>query len=422
MGKKTGYLVSILAGLILGLALVWLVGRIFPAASPDRSTPLAATVAAGPANQPAASSPLPYQNNAITQAAVQPPRPTPPPAIGGEYIALGDSVAYGIGAPDPNGQGYAGLFYANYLKRVQPDLLAYRNLAVPGETSSSFLAVSNGKSQLQRFQEEIAAAAKAGLRVSPVTLTIGGNDILAVEGKSNSEREAALARFDTNLSRILSEIKTQIGQADLLVTTYYNPLAYNTGGNDIESDWFRRFDGVIRQRVQEKGAKIVDFTSPVAGNEKNLTWITSNDVHPTPTGHAVLAEAVWQAAGYDTTPPRLTLTYSPVAENGSVSSNSRLVFKVAATDDWSFVLNSAAETDQTPGAGKLAGAWVTLDDNPRSPLNAVPARYARVPTGGQEFDYILDTSLLAPGKHTLKFEATDTADNTAPLEISFTQL
>lgn len=423
MRKLTGYLVFILAGLLLGLALVWLVGRIFPATSPGRPAALSATSTAAPSGQPAAAtSPLPYQSSAVTQAAAQPPRPTPPPSIGAEYIALGDSVAYGIGAPDPNAHGYAGLFYANYLKRVQPDLLAYRNLAVPGETSSSFLAIAGGKSQLQRFKDEVAAAAKAGWRVSPVTLTIGGNDILAVEGKSNAEREAALARFDTNFSRILDEIKTQIGQADLLVTTYYNPLAYNTGGNDIESDWFRRFDGIIRQRIQEKGAKIVDFTSPVAGDEKNLTWITSNDVHPTPAGHAVLAQAVWQASGYDTSPPRLTLTYNPVAAAGTVSSNSRIVFKISAVDDWSFALNSAPDTDQPPGAGKLAGAWVSLDGGSRSPVNPVPARYARVPTGGQEYNYILDTTFLAPGKHTLKFEATDMAGNTAPLEISFTQL
>lgn len=423
MRKNLGFVGLIITGLVLGLAVAWLTGRFSPAAAPGPAASIASTNVNTQANPPVpTNSPLPYQSTGVTQAPVQPARPAAPAAIGGEYIALGDSVAYGIGAPDPNTQGYAGLFYANYLKRVQPDLVAYHNLAIPGETTATFLVKSSGKSQLQSFKDEIVAAAKAGLRVSPVSLTIGGNDILDVEGKSNSDREAALSKFDTNFSRILDEIKTQIGQADLLVTTYYNPMAYNTGGNDIESDWFRRFDAVIRQRVQEKGAKLVDFTSPVVGNEKNLTWITSNDVHPTPAGHTVLAQAMWKATGYDTTAPSLTLTYNPVAANGTVNSNSRLVFKLSAVDDWSITMNPGSDTDP-PGAGKVAGAWVSLDGASRSAIGAIPARYSKVPTGGgQEFNYILDTSLLAPGKHTLKFEATDMAGNTAPMELSFTQL
>ncbi|MDB5082910.1 MAG: hypothetical protein JWP00_4834 [Chloroflexi bacterium] len=422
MRKKLGFLVPILAGLLLGLALVWLVGRFFPATTPGRSATLPSQSAAIQVNQPVnTTSPLPFQSTGTTQAAAQPARPTPPPSIGSQYIALGDSVAYGIGSPDPIQQGYAGLFYASYLKRVQPNLLKYRNLAVPGETTTSFLAVSNGKSQLQRFKDEVAAAAKAGLRISPVTLTIGGNDILAVQSKSEAEREAALALFDKNFSRILDEIKAQIGQADLLVTTYYNPLAYNTGGNDVESDWFRRFDGVIRQRAQERGVKIADFTAPVAGNERSLTWITSNDVHPTPAGHIVLAQAVWKASGYDTTPPKVTLTYNPVASNGTVNSNSRLVFKVSAIDDWSLAQNPASDADQ-PGAGKLAGAWVSLDGGSRISVSVVPTRYSKVPAGGQEYNYILDTTLLNPGSHTLKFEATDMAGNTASVELSVMQV
>ena len=422
MRKNLGFLGLILAGLVLGLALAWLTGRFSPAAAPNRSASLSSNVPT-PVTQPASTIlPLPYQSTGITTSPAQPVKPAAPPAIGGEYIALGDSVAYGIGAPDSNAQGYAGLFYTNYLKRVQPDLLAYRNLAVPGETTTSFLAKSSGKSQLQNFKDEIAAAAKAGLRVSPVSLTIGGNDILNVEGKSNSDREAALSKFDTNFSRILDEIRGQIGQADLLVTTYYNPLAYNTGGNNIESDWFRRFNAVIRQRTTEKGAKTVDFTSPVVGNERNLTWITANDVHPTPAGYVALAQAMWKASGYDTTSPSLTLTYNPVAASGTVNSSSRLVFKLSAVDDWSLALNLGNDTEQS-GAGKMVGAWVSLDGGLRAAISAIPARYSKVATGGgQEFNYILDTTLLVPGKHSLKFEATDMAGNTAPLEISFTQL
>lgn len=421
MRKNLKYVGLIVAGLLLGLGVVWLIGRFAASPNSSRSASIATpnlNAAVAPAVSPTRT-PLPYQNTGLTRAPAIPDKPSAPAAIGGEYIALGDSVAYGIGAPDPTNQGYAGLFYTNYLKRVQPDLLAYCNLAVPGETTASFLSKPNAKSQLQNFKDEIASAARSGLRVSPVSLTIGGNDLLNVEGKSDADRQAALNKFDTNFSRILDEIRGQIGQADLLVTTYYNPLAYNTGGNDTDSDWFRRFDAVIRQRAGEKGAKLVDFTAPVVGKEKELTWIASNDVHPTPAGHIVLAQAVWKAAGYDTVPPGLTLTYSPIPANNTVTSNSRLVFKVAAVDDWaSAVTNKDADVS---GAGKLSGAWVTLDDGARLALGVVPGRYSPVTGGGQEYSYVLDTTQLTPGKHTLKFEAADTAGNTASLEIGFTQ-
>jgi hypothetical protein len=129
---------------------------------------------------------------------------------------------------------------------------------------------------------------------------------------------------------------------------------------------------------------------------------------------------MWQATGYDTTPPGLTLTYNPVISNNTVTSNSRLVFQVAAVDDWASVVSSA--DDNAPGAGKLSGAWVTLDDGARTPLAVVPDRYAKVAGGGREFNYVLDTTQLTPGKHTLKFEAADVAGNTAPLEVNFTQV
>jgi hypothetical protein len=67
-------------------------------------------------------------------------------------------------------------------------------------------------------------------------------------------------------------------------------------------------------------------------------------------------------------------------------------------------------------------AWVTLDAGARLNLGVVPTRYSKVTGGGQEYDYVLDTTQLAPGKHTLKFEAADVAGNTAPLEIKFTQV
>ncbi|HEX2914897.1 MAG TPA: SGNH/GDSL hydrolase family protein [Chloroflexia bacterium] len=419
MSKKIRYLFSLLAGILAGLSLLWLLGA---NAAPKTNTVVVSNVAAG------ASTTTQGQTAAVatsTPAATPTPEPTPlppatPPAsIGGEYLALGDSVAYGVGAPVPNQQGYAGIFYANYLKRIQPEILVYRNMAIPGETSQSFIDGSKGQSQLQNALNELDAAAGAGRKISPITLTIGGNDMLGARGKPNSERETALSRFDQNLNRILSALRSKAGQADIIVTTYYNPYAFSTGGDDTETAWVKRFDDVIRKRAGEHNAKVADFYTPIAGHERNLTWITFGDVHPTLTGHSLLAQAVWKASGYDTTAPLLKLTYSPLAPDRVVAGSNRLPFKFSAQENWAeTLLNGAADSD-VAGAGVLLSADAVVDNGNKVSLAAVPTRLSNVPADAREYSYILDTGLLASGPHTLRFEVSDTAGNVGTLDVKF---
>ncbi len=222
--------------------------------------------------------------------------------VGDEYIALGDSVAYGVGASPPEQSGYAGVFYQQYLKRLQPNLL-YKNLAIPGETSASFVARTKSRSQLEKTLDELDAAQKAGRRVSPITLTIGGNDMLAARTASQSEKQATLARFDTNLQNILTQIAqhTELGgKTDLILTTYYNPFAYNSQSTAEDAAWIQRFNDILKKRATEFKARVADFYEPIVGKEQELTWIAQGDIHPNTPGHALLAAALWRMSGYDT--------------------------------------------------------------------------------------------------------------------------
>lgn len=416
MRKIFRYLIPVVVGLGLGLGVIWLLSGLQPA----KTSP--AVVAAGGSGRPSnvLASPTAILATPVATPSPTPPgRPVVPPGIGSEYMALGDSVAYGVGAPVPNDQGFAGLFYNNYLKRVQPDLTTYRNFAVPGETSSSFISggtSSKTKPQLQRALDELDAAAKAGRRVSPITLTIGGNDMLDARGKSNAERDAALARFDANLNQILDQLKANAGQADLIVTTYYNPYGFSSGSDDIETSWVLRFNDTIKRRAEEHGAKVADFFGPVRGREQALTWIGVGDVHPNTTGHPVLAQALWKATGYDKKPPTLALTYSPLPTTNPVPEAGRLVFKFSAQDEWALLTPVASDT---PGAGSLLNVASSLDDSAKTSLVAIPARLSSLPPGAQEFSYVLDTTFLASGPHRLHFEASDAAGNIGTLEISF---
>ncbi len=336
-----------------------------------------------------------------------------PQGIGDEYLALGDSVAYGVGAPTPGELGYAGLFYNNYLKRAKPGLSVYRDLGIPGETSTSFFEAKRGKSQYQRALDEIDAAKDSGKLISPISLTLGGNDMLDARSKSEAERDIALSKFEANFSRALDGLKERTGgKSDLIVTTYFNPYIYQTGGEDSETAWVRRFNDSIRRLAIERGVRVADFFTPLFKQEGNLTWIKFGDVHPNGAGYALLAQTLWQSSGYDRVGPNLRLSYNSLPESRKVFPGERYSFKIVAEDNI-----SSDKLAETPGAGNLT-AVLTLDKEPKIALASVPARLLTnraIP----EFTYILDTAGLASGPHTLRFEAADVAGNSSSLELTF---
>ncbi len=222
-------------------------------------------------------------------------------AGGDEYLALGDSVAFGVGASSPEQLGYPSVFYQKYLKKAQPDFLTYRNFAIPGETAASFISRPKSKSQLERAIEEIELAQKVGRKVKLVTLTIGGNDVITARGKSELEKTATLAQFDTNLQKILAQLAPRLSaiQADFIITTYYNPFGSGTTAIEkADNNWALRFNDTIKKRAEEYKLKVADFYQPISGNEKSLTWIERGDIHPNGDGHTALAMALWQATGY----------------------------------------------------------------------------------------------------------------------------
>jgi lysophospholipase L1-like esterase len=339
-----------------------------------------------------------------------------PQGIGDEYLALGDSVAYGVGAPTPSELGYAGLFFNNYLKRVKPALPFYKNLAIPGETSDTFFNPKKGKSQLQQALDEIEAAKKAGRSVSPITLTLGGNDMLENRRTSEAERATALNNFEKNLRRALDDLKTAAGNStDFIVTTYYNPYIYQTGGGttDTETAWVTRFNDIIRKVAADRGARVADFFTPLYQQEGSYTWIKFGDVHPNGAGHSLLAQALWQSSGYDREAPTLSLSYNGLPNGRKLLNGERVAFKIAAAET-----PTSDKQVETIGVGSVPIATVRLDNGTKLPMARVPLTYL-AKKAVPEFTWIMDTTGLTPGPHTIQFEAIDVAGNSGNLEIYF---
>jgi acyl-CoA thioesterase I len=339
-----------------------------------------------------------------------------PMYIGGEYMALGDSIAYGLGAPSPNTQGYTGTFYYTYLKRVRPDLLYFRSLGVAAETSTSFFDGDSrglGESQYQRMLKTFETAATNGRIVSPITVTLGGNDMLEARNKSSAEKQAALEEFTLNFTRLLDELKARADpKATIFVTTYYNPYAVSTFGLDADTDWVIRFNKTISDLATARGMRLVDFFEPIFGKEAENTWINVGDIHPNKTGYTLLAQKLWQVSQYDQQAPSLNLTYNPVTVR-PLAAGRQLAFKLAIQDN---LAKSALE--EITSAGSIVSVTAAVDGGTKTLLPYVPLRFRFEPLI-PEYSYILNTSALAPGKHQVVFTATDSAGLSSTLSIDF---
>jgi lysophospholipase L1-like esterase len=167
----------------------------------------------------------------------------PPPQVRPVYLALGDSLAFGVGASDPATTGYVPLFYDD-LRSALPDhfdgeFLMLENLAVGGpaappggETTTSMIAGG----QLDAALAELTARNNSPRPVDDVrvvTLDIGGNDMFAVvpvclggpTPTCTSAIGTAFATFNGNFDHILDELTAAAGpETTIIVMTYYNPL------------------------------------------------------------------------------------------------------------------------------------------------------------------------------------------------------
>lgn len=258
--------------------------------------------------------------------AADPPAPTAA-GLGDVYLALGDSLATGDEHPDNNDQAPG---YPAYLHQLleQGGSIALENLGVSGETSSSMLAPGGQLDQAEAF---ISAERAAGRRVSPVTLSIGGNDMVNVllPGSSATISDT-LVSYRANLVQILDRLVAALddgGQpsGDLLIMNYYNPYPNLRASSPLplNADPDRdvlRFNEIIAEEAAARGITVVDVYSAFRGRESSLTFVRfpynffdqanlfrNFDYHPRVEGHHVIARSFAEATSYAIPLPRLYL-------------------------------------------------------------------------------------------------------------------
>jgi lysophospholipase L1-like esterase len=166
--------------------------------------------------------------------------PDPAPLGRPLYLALGNSLAVGVGASTPAVTGYVPQLYELLRQQLacQPAgrpscrSLALRNLGVGGATSTTLLAT-----QLPAAVAELQARnhdPNPHNDVQVVTVDIGGNDLFGVVSSACAAGptpecvaliQARLEAFAANFALILGELRAAAGPGTVIIAmTYYNPL------------------------------------------------------------------------------------------------------------------------------------------------------------------------------------------------------
>lgn len=194
-----------------------------------------------------------------------------------KYLALGDSIAYGIGSVPPL-TGYV-YHYRDFLSLDAR--VGLKNLAKPGLTSAGLLA------QLAALGEEDADL---------VTVSIGGNNVLGC-GKNNFQEidldcaASGLKGLAEDWPKIIAEIRSLNPHAKIQVMNLYNPFAKSDPVYESANEVILQLNSLLSSG-QNGQYSVVDVYSAFKGKERKYTYFYSlfRDVHPTGVGHLKIAK------------------------------------------------------------------------------------------------------------------------------------
>lgn len=283
------------SGLVLG-ALVLLAAC---SADPEPTATAAPSTTPSPIRSPSPSpTPLPTDERSAV----------PSMAVGGAYLALGDSVTFGIGVPQPQRNGFPARV-ADRLRTADPAISETRVFAVPGETASGFLA--------RRLDDVRAAIRELGPRVELVTIGLGANELLRAGRAAPCEADPSSAACTTVVDDAVTDatealdavvvavrdaLAAEGSDARILVLAYYNPDVEPTAATAIvgvdglvscvDSEPEPGLNDRIACVAAEREVELIDLYAAFLGREAELIRIGAGDVHPNDAGYGVIADAI----------------------------------------------------------------------------------------------------------------------------------
>ncbi|HSP55878.1 MAG TPA: GDSL-type esterase/lipase family protein [Dehalococcoidia bacterium] len=240
------------------------------------------------------------------------PSPGPPSADAPLYIALGDSLSYGVGASDRFTTAFVSLVHDSL-----PAGTGLLNLGHSGDTSGELI-------QHGYLDEAATEVARRNNDTNPnndvtlVTLEIGGNDLLdlffnyVVPGKCPTLDESlqrpecvdilrrTLDEFQPNLKQIVDRLQAADPHLNIVMLTLYNPFSGAIPAFDPFGDlslegmpntpFLEGENDIIRAEAAASGVKLADVYPLFFGKAKE--YVGMDIIHPNDTGYKVMADAV----------------------------------------------------------------------------------------------------------------------------------
>ena len=228
-----------------------------------------------------------------------------PAGEGGVYLALGDSIAEGENASDPERTEYVALVF-DALQAHYGDSLRLESLAVGGHTTQDLIDM-----QLPGAIERLR-----GGDVLLVTVTIGGLDLnqygantACIDDPADPACPVAegLVAVRERLETILGELREAGPDVTIVVQAY--PNLFSGTGNMFEHQAETAF-GMLNEEIidvaGEYDAGIADPRVAFAGRGGELTHLldASPDAHPNDAGYRIIADAFLEALGVSSTDGR----------------------------------------------------------------------------------------------------------------------
>ena len=239
------------------------------------------------------------------------------------YLALGDSMAYGFQPTTANAPasaintGYVDLFAAR-LRKLSSKLKVV-NYGCPGESTVTFARggcdwLKHGGKLHDPFRGSQLTAAVSFLRahsrkVSPITVTLWGNDLPLPLSQNAKRAPRAIASFVSRFGAILRELRAAAPTAEIIVTGAWNPEADRLAQTE---PLYRSVDAAIKRAATASRARVANMFAALNGNGNvkvqqarlcRLTFMCSKgDPHPTDAGYRAMANAFMTASAYTRKP------------------------------------------------------------------------------------------------------------------------
>jgi lysophospholipase L1-like esterase len=203
------------------------------------------------------------------------------------YLALGDSLTAGYGAI-PATSGYAYLLYKEGAYAPVTST-TFANAAVPGATSQHVRDL------------QVPLATESGFAPHVITMTVGGNDLLAILNGASPEQ--VLGTFQANLGGILVQLCSALPGTRIYVANLYVIRNFPLSTEMVVGLFNQVVAGVsaFANAVACGGrVTVVDLEAAFAGPAEGLLLINRNgagqfEVHPSNAGYRVIARAFLDA-------------------------------------------------------------------------------------------------------------------------------